>query len=50
VGFEYYTPLHVFQINISNARFLNEPLFMTEEASDLKLQNFCLGFNLIRRW
>jgi hypothetical protein len=50
LGFEYFTPLHVFQINITNSRALNEPYFMLDPVSSYSLKNFCLGFNLIRRW
>jgi len=49
-GFEYYTPKHVFQINLTNARSLNEAYFLTDEPSSTQLGDFCLGFNLIRRW
>lgn len=50
IGFEYFTPLHVFQINLTNSRALNEPYFMTNDVGSMLLNDFCLGFNLIRRW
>jgi hypothetical protein len=49
-GFEYFTPQHAFQINLTNSRALNEPFFLTDNPNSLQLGNFCLGFNLIRRW
>lgn len=49
-GFEYFTPQHAFQINLTNSRALNEPFFLIDNPNSLQLGNFCLGFNLIRRW
>jgi hypothetical protein len=49
-GFEYFTPRHVFQVNLTNARTLNEPYFMVSDNVSSELNSFCLGFNLIRRW
>lgn len=49
-GFEYFTPRHVFQINVTNSRALNEPYFLTDNPRSTQMGNFCLGFNLIRRW
>ena len=49
-GFEYFTPQHAFQINLTNSRALNEPFFLTDNPNPIQLGDFCLGFNLIRRW
>ncbi len=49
-GFEYFTPQHVFQINLTNSRALNEAYFLVDNPSSVLLNDFCLGFNLIRRW
>lgn len=50
VGFEYYTPQHVFQVNITNSRSMNERYFLIESPNSVGINDFCLGFNLIRRW
>ncbi len=50
IGFEYFTPQHVFQINLTNSRALNEAYFLVDNPGSVLLNNFCLGFNLIRRW
>lgn len=50
LGIEYYTPKHVFQISFSNTRSLNEPYVMASDQPASGLSNFCLGFNIIRRW
>ena len=50
VGFEYFTPKHAFQINLTNSRALNEAYFLTDNPSSTLLGDFCMGFNLIRRW
>lgn len=49
-GFEYFTPRHVFQINVTNSRALNEAYFLTDNPKSTRMDEFCLGFNLIRRW
>jgi len=49
-GFEYFTPKHAFQINLTNSRALNEAYFLTDNPSSTLLGDFSLGFNLIRRW
>lgn len=49
-GFEYFTPRHVFQINVTNSRALNEAYFLTDNPKSTRMRDFCLGFNLIRRW
>lgn len=49
-GFEYFTPRHVFQINVTNSRALNEAYFLTDNPKSTRMGEFCLGFNLIRRW
>jgi hypothetical protein len=49
-GFEYFTPRHVFQINVTNSRALNEAYFLTDNPKSTQIGDFCLGFNLIRRW
>lgn len=49
-GFEYFTPKHAFQINLTNSRALNEAYFLTDNPSSTLLGDFCMGFNLIRRW
>lgn len=49
-GFEYYTPQHVFQVNLTNSRSMNERYFLLESPTSNSVRNFCLGFNLIRRW
>jgi len=49
-GLEYYTPKHVFQISFSNTRSLNEPYVMVSDQPVSGLSNYCLGFNIIRRW
>jgi hypothetical protein len=49
-GFEYFTSRHVFQVNLTNARTLNEPYFMVSDNVSTEMNSFCLGFNLIRRW
>jgi hypothetical protein len=50
VGFEYFTPRHVFQINLTNSRSMNEPYFLVTDPTSAGIDQFCLGFNLIRRW
>jgi hypothetical protein len=50
VGFEYYTPQHVFQVNITNSRSMNERYFLIESPNSVGINDFCMGFNLIRRW
>jgi hypothetical protein len=49
-GFEYFTPRHAFQISLTNSRSLNEPYFLITDATSTSFSNFCLGFNLVRRW
>ncbi len=49
-GFEYFTPRHAFQISLTNSRSLNEPYFLVTDATGSSISNFCLGFNLVRRW
>ena len=49
-GFEYYTPRHAFQISLTNSRSLNEPYFLVTDETKSSISNFCLGFNLVRRW
>ncbi len=49
-GFEYFTPRHAFQISLTNSRSLNEPYFLISDATSSSISNFCLGFNLVRRW
>ncbi len=50
IGFEYFTPRHVFQINLTNSRSMNEPYFLVTDPTFASITQFCLGFNLIRRW
>jgi len=50
IGFEYFTPRHVFQINLTNSRSMNEPYFLVTDPTFASIDQFCLGFNLIRRW
>jgi len=50
IGFEYFTPRHVFQINLTNSRSMNEPYFLVTDPTLASINQFCLGFNLIRRW
>lgn len=50
LGFEYYTPQHVFQVNITNSRSMNERYFLIQSPNSVEIKDFCLGFNLIRRW
>jgi hypothetical protein len=49
-GFEYFTPKHTFQINLTNSRSLYESGFLTQNPTSTSMNQFCLGFNLIRRW
>jgi len=49
-GFEYFTPRHAFQISLTNSRSLNESYFLITDATSTSFSNFCLGFNLVRRW
>lgn len=51
VGLEYFTPKHTFQISFSNSRSMNEPyFFVTDNNVPTALNQFCLGFNIVRRW
>ncbi len=50
IGVEYFTPKHAFQISLSNSRSLNEPYFMVEDSPSNSMSQFCLGFNIVRRW
>jgi hypothetical protein len=50
LGFEYFTPKHAFQISLSNSRMLNEPYFMVTDQVPNTFSQFCLGFNIVRRW
>lgn len=49
-GVEYYTPKHVFQLSLSNSRGLNEPYVMVSDQAVSAMSQFCLGFNIVRRW
>lgn len=49
-GIEYYTPKHVFQLSLSNTRGLNEPYVMVSDPAVSSFSQFCLGFNIVRRW
>lgn len=50
IGVEYFTPKHAFQISLSNTRSFNEPYFMVEDSPSNAINQFCLGFNIVRRW
>jgi len=50
LGFELFTPKHAFQISLSNSRMLNEPYFMVTDQVPNRFSQFCLGFNIVRRW
>ena len=50
IGVEYFTPNHAFQISLSNTRSFNEPYFMVEDSPSNAINQFCLGFNIVRRW
>jgi len=50
LGFELFTPKHAFQISLSNSRMLNEPYFMVTDQVPNTFGQFCLGFNIVRRW
>lgn len=50
LGVEYYTPKHVFQLSFSNTRSLNEAYIMAMDQPVTNFSQFCLGFNIVRRW
>ena len=50
LGLEVFTPKHAFQISLSNSRMLNEPYFMVTDQVPNTFGQFCLGFNIVRRW
>ncbi len=50
LGVEYYTPKHVFQLSFSNTRSLNEAYIMAVDQPVMDFSQFCLGFNIVRRW